>query len=350
MADLTTSDLERRATAPAQLAEWEAKYGPDAAARLAAAEEAKRAAQKAMEKGNTTRNRTTAFRTWERYCAWAGTPVEEASGGAVAVWVMWMHRQGKLDGTGMAPGSVQTMLFAAVSELRDRGIKVSRDDVADAKAIATALAVELAQAGEVRGRGQAPAATVEGLHQIAEAAPDNLAGLRDKALVFTGVNYASRASEISDLRDGHVSFFPEGMKVNVVSGKTLQSIRHPKIPYAKEKAICPVRSYRNWREELGRRDPTDPAFHSIDRHGNVGHGLRPGGVTEAIARIAAYSGIELRWTGHSLRAGLATIARRAGKTIEQIAAQGGWSPTSRKLFSYLREVDGWTDSAAAGLA
>lgn len=50
-------------------------------------------------------------------------------------------------------------------------------------------------------------------------------------------------------------------------------------------------------------------------------------------------------TGHSLRAGLATEARRAGHDPRSIAAQGGWSPTSDVLYGYMRTVDQWQDNA-----
>lgn len=42
-------------------------------------------------------------------------------------------------------------------------------------------------------------------------------------------------------------------------------------------------------------------------------------------RISARAGIPLAWTGHSLRIGLATTARKRGKDAVAIADQGGWA-------------------------
>lgn len=59
-------------------------------------------------------------------------------------------------------------------------------------------------------------------------------------------------------------------------------------------------------------EPTAPAFVGVDRHGNVTGGMVPDCVTRATKRISARAGVPLAWTGHSLRIGLATTARRKG--------------------------------------
>ncbi|WP_234433641.1 hypothetical protein [Streptomyces rimosus] len=70
-------------------------------------------------------------------------------------FVTWMLREGRQNGTGYAPSSASTHLAAAVVGLRRRGVKVSGDDQAAARAALEGLAVRLLQAGERRGRGQA---------------------------------------------------------------------------------------------------------------------------------------------------------------------------------------------------
>lgn len=52
-------------------------------------------------------------------------------------------------------------------------------------------------------------------------------------------------------------------------------------------------------------------------------------------------------TGHSVRAGMATTARQAGKSREAIAATTGHTPGSRALDAYLRRVDRWGDEENA---
>ncbi|MEU1711071.1 hypothetical protein ABZ478_38315 [Streptomyces sp. NPDC005706] len=56
----------------------------------------------------------------------------------------------------------------------------------EARAALEGLAVQLLQAGERRGRGQAIGADVDGLRAVARARPDTLTGDRDKALALTG--------------------------------------------------------------------------------------------------------------------------------------------------------------------
>ncbi|MGC9499312.1 hypothetical protein [Streptomyces sp. WG7] len=75
----------------------------------------------------------------------------------------------------------------------------------------------------------------------------------------------------------------------------------------------------------------------------------PDSVTRAVKRISVRAGIPLAWTGHSLRIGLATTARRRGKDAVAIADQGGWARHSRSMNGYFQRVDGWEDNATAGL-
>ncbi|GAA3831947.1 hypothetical protein GCM10022226_61360 [Sphaerisporangium flaviroseum] len=72
-------------------------------------------------------------------------------------------------------------------------------------------------------------------------------------------------------------------------------------------------------------------------------------VADGVARIAAAAELEGRWTGHSLRRGFATAARRDGKRLERIGRHGGWADGSRALLGYLEEGDRWTGNPVTGL-
>ncbi|MET8162267.1 tyrosine-type recombinase/integrase [Sphaerisporangium sp. NPDC005289] len=67
--------------------------------------------------------------------------------------------------------------------------------------------------------------------------------------------------------------------------------------------------------------------------------MTPEAIADVVARIAAAAGLEGRWTGHSLRRGFATAARRAGANLERIGRHGGWADGSRALLGYLEEGD-----------
>lgn len=145
------------------------------------------------------------------------------------------------------------------------------------------------------------------------------------------------------------------MKVAVLTGKTKHSVRTARIPYAADAEICPVRAYLAYRHRLAAEAeerwsrPDAPAFVGIDRWGHVTGGMVPDSVTRAIKRISRRAGVPIDWTGHSLRIGLASTARKKGRDGIAIADQGGWARHSRSMLGYMQIDDGWDDNAAAGL-
>ncbi|MFF9221483.1 site-specific integrase [Streptomyces viridosporus] len=340
----------------ALLEQWAARHGVDAARRLAEAEDLADAVAKEIIPGTTLDTYAKSWRVWSRFCAATGLPELEGSRGALVAFVTWMLREGPQNGTGYAPTSASTHLAATVVGLRERGVKVSGDDQAEARAALEGLAVKLLQSGERRGRGQAVGADLDGLRAVVRACPNTLTGDRDKALVLTGFHYASRSQDPAGLLAGDVTLHPRGLVVAVLTGKTKHSVRNAKIGYAEDPEICPVRAWTAYRERLvaehGLRwaDPSTPAFVGIDRWGHVTGGMGPDSVTRAIKRISARAGVPLAWTGHSLRIGLASVARREGRDGIAIADQGGWARHSRSMLGYMQRDDGWDDNAAAGLA
>ncbi|MFD3719885.1 integrase [Streptomyces sp. NPDC058674] len=362
-----TGDLPEPGSAPAPLdpaaaerqaliERWAGRHGIDAARRLAEAEDLADAVAAEITPENTEDTYAKSWRVWTRFCAASQLPEREASRGSFVAFVAWMLREGQQNGTGYAPTSADTHLAAAVTGLRRRGVAVSGDDQAAARKALAGLEVKLLQAGERRGRGQAVGADIDGLRALARACPDTLAGDRDKALVLTGFHYASRSQDPAGLLTSDVTLHPRGLVVAVLTGKTKHSVRNAKISYADDPAICPVRAWTAYRTRLvaeqGQRwaDPSTPAFVGIDQWGHITGGMGPDSVTRAIKRISARAGVPIAWTGHSLRIGLASVARRKGRDGIAIADQGGWARHSRSMLGYMQREDGWGDNASAGLA
>ncbi|WP_432128064.1 integrase [Streptomyces sp. bgisy082] len=335
--------------------QWARRHGVDAAQRLAEAEDLADVVAAAITPHNTADTYAKSWRVWQRFCAASRLPELEGSRGALVAFVAWMLREGQQGGKGYAPSSASTHLAAVVVGLRERGVAVSADDQAEARAGLEGLAVQLLKAGERRGRGQAVGADLDGLRAIARACPDTLTGDRDKALVLIGFRYASRSQDPAGLLAGDVIPHPRGLLVDILTGKTKHSVRTAKIPYDDEPEICPVRAWSAYRARLvaehGARwaDPATPAFVGIDRWGHITGGMGPDSVTRAIKRISVRAGVPIAWTGHSLRIGLASVARRAGRDSIAIADQGGWARHSRSMLGYMQREDGWNDNAAAGL-
>ncbi|MFH8753377.1 hypothetical protein ACH4GK_37725 [Streptomyces rimosus] len=212
---------------------------------------------------------------WTRFCTAADLPAREGSRGALVAFVTWMLREGQQNGTGYAPSSASTHLAAAVVGLRRRGVQVSGDDQAAARAALEGLAVRLLQAGERRGRGQAVGADLDGLRALARACPATLTGDRDKALILTGFHYAARSQDSAGLLAGGVSLHPRGLVVAVLTGKTKHSVRNAKIAYAADPEICPVRAWIVYRARLAAE--ADPRWSRADAPAFVGarRGARP---------------------------------------------------------------------------
>lgn len=120
--------------------------------------------------------------------------------------------------------------------------------------------------------------------------------------------------------------------------------------------MCPVRAWIAYRERLIAEggpeyaDPSTPAFVGIDRWGNITGGMNPDSVTDTVKRASERTQVPIAWTGHSLRAGLATETRKNGRDAVAIARQGGWVPDSREMLGYMRAADDWDDNASAGLS
>jgi integrase len=160
---------------------------------------------------------------------------------------------------------------------------------------------------------------------------------------------ALRRSELVALDVGDVAETDEGLVVTVRRSKVDQEAAGAKVPLPRgaHAATCPVRALRAW---LDASAITDGAiFCTVDRHGNVGERLAGADAARIVKRTAARAGLDAAtFSGHSLRAGLATQAARSGKSDRAIMAQGRWK--SRTMVDrYVRDGALFRDCAADGL-
>jgi integrase len=308
--------------------------------RLAALDTAAAAYVDTQRPANTQRAYTADWRAWTTYTAALDIPDTSDTAGALVGFVAWLERQQ------LAPSTVDRRLAGAVVGLRAHDAEPTKAATEAARAALNGYRRRLAEAGETRGRGQAPALTVKDIRAISAALPQSLAGTRDRALVLLAFGIAGRRSEVAGLLASDITEAPEGLVVTVRFGKS--GGRTVAVPHGSHEGTCPVRAWRAWRDAAGITG--GPAFRRINRHDQLQlGGLSGAAVGEAINRAAARAGLSARFTGHSARAGLATEARRAGHDAKTIAVQGGWSPTSPVLHGYMRVVDRWSDNAVAGI-
>ena len=192
--------------------------------------------------------------------------------------------------------------------------------------------------------------TVEHLRRMLESLPNSLIGSRDRALLLLGFAGGFRRSEIVGLDIDDIEFVPRGMVVTLRRSKTDQEGegRRLGIPFGSGEETCPVRALHSWLE--GADIKSGPLFRAVDRHCNVASTrLTDRTVARVIKRLAHKVGYDATdFSGHSLRAGLATSAAESGKSERVIMATTGHR-SEKMVRKYIREGNLFRDCASEGL-
>ena len=149
---------------------------------------------------------------------------------------------------------------------------------------------------------------VDGSRQLTTAAK------RDRALLLVGFAGALRRSELAALKVADLGFGADGMRVRLRRSKADQEGEGATLGlhYGERPFSCPVRSVQDWIRHSAITE--GPVFRGVDRHGNVSdRALDSGSVARIVKRAASRAGLDpMAYSGHSLRAGFATQAARAG--------------------------------------
>jgi integrase len=194
---------------------------------------------------------------------------------------------------------------------------------------------------------QAQAATLDPLRAMLAPLPDDLSGLRDRALLLIGFAGGFRRAALCALDRADITFVPEGMDVVIRKDKTDQAGqgRELSVPYGMHRDTCPVRALRAWLDAAG--ITSGPIFRGVAKGGKtVRRGrLDPGSVARIVKRAAARAGLPDAddFSGHSLRSGLATEAARSGATDNAIMDQTGHTDV-RSVKRYIRRGRRFTDN------
>jgi integrase len=161
-------------------------------------------------------------------------------------------------------------------------------------------------------------------------------GARDAALILLGFASAMRRSELAALDLADISHRPGGILITIRRSKTDQDGAGQVVGVApgQHNATDPVAALAAWYRQRGSQP--GPVFTNL--RARVAHEAISG---EAISRMlrtrARSAGLEAsRITGHSLRAGHATEAARAGVPLDRIAAQTRHKRVATLLERYIR--------------
>ncbi len=197
---------------------------------------------------------------------------------------------------------------------------------------------------------QARPISVPELEAILAPLTDSPIDARDRALILIGFAGGMRRSELVALDVADLEETPEGLRVTIRRSKTDQEAagRVIGIPYGQNLATCPVRALSAWLRAAGITE--GPVFRSINRHAQISDSrLSAQSVALVVKARAEAAGIDpAKLSGHSLRAGLATAAARAGVDERTIARTTGHTGTT-VLRRYIRDGELFTHNAAASI-
>lgn len=173
--------------------------------------------------------------------------------------------------------------------------------------------------------------------------------IRDRALLLIGFAGAFRRSELVGFDCGDVEPVGRGIVLHLRRSKTDQTGQGRKIaiPHGRTR-WCPVRHLTDWLAHAGIEQ--GPIFRSIDRHGNIAPDRLTGEAVSTILkkRVEAAGFDPATFSGHSLRAGLATSAAMAGASSWKIRQQTGHK-SDAMLSRYIRDGDMFTNNAAGAV-
>lgn len=146
--------------------------------------------------------------------------------------------------------------------------------------------------------------------------------LRNRALLLIGRSGAFRRSELAKLNVGDMTDTGTALRLELHGTKTSDGETEVvMIGQGQRATTCPVRALREWQSAACISDGA--LFRQISKSGVVGGRLSTTSVNDVIQSIATYAGLD-GITAHSLRAGFATQANRAGLSALHIMKYGRW--------------------------
>lgn len=323
---------------------------PDQAAALQALA-ARAAVYATRARGEGTRRAyRSAWRGFETWCASLGRQPLAGEPDTVAMYAVHCADRG------LTVSSLRVQLAAIQAAHRLAGVAL---DLRDPRLV---MVIEgITRAKGTRPRKQAAAAGPVVLRQMLATRPtdDTPLGARDRALLLLGFGAALRRSELVGLALGDVEIVPgRGLRLLVRRSKTDQRGAGQAIAVwanPEEPGLCPARALAAWMVFRRRggdladatSDAERPLFVGMSKAGRLSSaGLSDKAVWRLVKTAAAAAGLAdpERYSGHSLRAGLATAAGEAGADLAEVMRQTRHRSADVAL-GYLRPAELWRNNA-----
>jgi site-specific recombinase XerD len=204
--------------------------------------------------------------------------------------------------------------------------------------------------GIVRTKGAAPArksaVTLDVLRAMLLCIEgEDVAALRDRAIVLLGFAAALRRSEIAALDVADLRFDERGLLVAIRRSKTDQEAEGQivAVPFVANRALCAASAVRRYLDAAGITE--GPLFQSLTFQRRLtGRRISGQDVANLVRRLADRARVEGDFSGHSLRAGFATSAAHAKVSLEAIARTTRHKSLA-VLMSYVRPAQAFDDAA-----
>jgi len=277
---------------------------------------------------------------WKLYCRWCADLAFEPLNSDAALIGLYLARAAER----LAIPTLRVHLAAIATAHRLAGLPL------DLKHPRIAMMLEgVARTKGRRPQRQAIAILPDTLARMLAAQPDGPLGIRNRAMLLIGYGAALRRSELVALDVGDVVEVPQkGLKILIRRSKTDQRGDGAEIGIwaATDPAFCPVRAWRAWIDLRGDATAAAALFCGVLKNGvPTGRRLSDKAVERLVggAALAIRLPVTERYTGHSLRAGLATAAGDEEAQLHDIMRQTRHRSveTARK---YLRSRDLWKNN------
>ncbi|MBV1800666.1 tyrosine-type recombinase/integrase [Siccirubricoccus sp. G192] len=289
---------------------------------------------------------------WRGYAAWCHSLGREPLAGDPDILAMYVVKRAD---AGLRLASLRVHLAAIQAAHRLAGIAL------DLKDPRLAMVLEgVARTKGTRPGKRAAAATPDALRRMLAARPgaDTALGARDRAMLLLGFGAALRRAELAALRLGEVVCESgRGVTVLVRRSKTDPRAAGQQVAVwanPAEPGFCAMAALEAWlgfrrrAADLtgGASDAERPLFCAVTKAGRpTGQGLSDKAVWRLVKQAAVDAGLPApeRFSGHSLRAGLATAAGEAGAGLADLMRQTRHRSTEVAL-GYLRPADLWRNN------
>lgn len=294
---------------------------------------------------------------WRAYEAWCQALGREPLAGDPEILALYaVHGTDR----GLSVATLRVHLAAIQAAHRLAGIAL---DLRDPRLM---MVLEgIARSTGIRPRRRAAAAGPDALRLMLATRPaaDTPLGARDRALLLLGFGAALRRSELTGLALGDVEIVPgRGLRLLIRRSKTDPRGAGQEVAVwanPGEPEVCPLAALEAWlriRRPAGdlagvASDAGRPLFVGMSKAGRLSAAqLSDKAVWRLVKTAARAAGLHEpeRYSGHSLRAGLATAAGEAGADLAQVMRQTRHRSAEVAL-GYLRPADLWRNNPTRGI-